>query len=265
MPLNMFVKFGGRTMFLIKFFFLFTTLWFLLPIISAEATKGVHFMAVSLTTDNKGSQTQALQSTSKQPPMETGGIAEPTTLHYLPGGGKSHLVAEASQKIIGTKWAHSAQDALAVAPKKIEIELPTPEALSTLGLKEETRLMDTTAYLEKKTFVGYRLAAVLKTIRPELKKLKDADQYKVTFVCSDGYQAVAATAQGPTPLSQILSGNDFVATGIERSGKWDVVDEGWMAGKNMTPAPFYIMGESIATEAWPLMVVKIVVERMDEK
>lgn len=148
-------------------------------------------------------------------------------------------------------------------PVQIEIDLSNMESITTLGLKSEQREMDTPAYQEKKSFTGYKLADVLNTMHPDLKNLKNPDQYKVTFVCSDGYEAVAATTNGVTPLSTILSGNDFVATGIGETGKWDVVNEGGLSGQNVTPAPLYIMGDSIMTETWPLMVVKVVIEKME--
>lgn len=176
------------------------------------------------------------------------------TLSAIFGEAPHYLVAQA-------KTNESATDS--ELPVQIEIDLSNIESVTTLGLKLEQREMDTPAYQEKKSFTGYKLADVLNAMHPDLKNLKNPDQYKVTFVCSDGYKAVAETAKGITPLSAILSGNDFAATGIESPGKWDVVNEGWMAGLNKIPAPFYIMGDSITTETWPLMVVKVVIEKVE--
>ena len=179
-------------------------------------------------------------------------------------------VAETTNTIVQdlrpVRWVATAQAAITKKVQKtsqdiqkIEIDFPKLESVTSLGFKEETRELDTPAYQDKKEFVGYKLADVLKKRISDLRTLGDLEQYKVTFVCADGYQSVAETTTGITTLAKILVNDDFLATGNSVAGKWDAVDEGHMTGQS--PAPFYIMGESMTTETWPLQVVKIVIEK----
>jgi hypothetical protein len=147
------------------------------------------------------------------------------------------------------------------SPQEINLTLEGLDP-NALGLKEEHRTIDSPAYTPK-NFVGYRFATVLKALITaqgiDVAHL-DLTKYSLSFVCSDGYKMPAAGADGLTPLSTILNGDDFLATGVEHAGNWPAIEEGHLIGK--VPDYYYVMGDSILKETWPLMVKQIEIKKM---